>query len=181
MDGVLERKRTETSALPKGWVREEIVRKTGLSAGKIDVCYYSPSGKKIKSKPQLARSLGDSYDLSAFDFQTGKVNLLLIKKGKKQQKAQFDFRYDFLSSPLKTRDWEHISVITEQFKNNIVLQCSRGYRNDSSVLPPIRQTASIFKQPVTIHKTQKSHVKLDFKHGHQEKPKQVCIYLPIHI
>ncbi|KAG8041909.1 hypothetical protein G9C98_007213 [Cotesia typhae] len=31
---------------------------------------------------------------------------------------------------------------------------SRGVRNDASLVPPIRQTASIFKQPVTIYKTQ---------------------------
>ncbi|XP_015590613.1 methyl-CpG-binding domain protein 3 isoform X1 [Cephus cinctus] len=48
---------------------------------------------------------------------------------------------------------------------------SRGVRNDASLVPPIRQTASIFKQPVTIYKTQKDKVK-DIKHGNQEKPKQ---------
>lgn len=49
---------------------------------------------------------------------------------------------------------------------------SRGVRNDASLVPPIRQTASIFKQPVTIYKTQEGKVK-DIKHGNQEKPKQV--------
>ncbi|XP_035732320.1 methyl-CpG-binding domain protein 3-like isoform X1 [Vespa mandarinia] len=48
---------------------------------------------------------------------------------------------------------------------------SRGVRNDASLVPPIRQTASIFKQPVTIYKTQEGKVK-DLKHGNQEKPKQ---------
>jgi len=48
---------------------------------------------------------------------------------------------------------------------------SRGVRNDASLVPPIRQTASIFKQPVTIYKTQEGKVK-DIKHGVQEKPKQ---------
>ena len=46
-------------------------------------------------------------------------------------------------------------------------------RNDASLVPPIRQTASIFKQPVTVHKNQEGKVKTDFKHGNQEKPKQV--------
>ncbi|XP_011302596.1 methyl-CpG-binding domain protein 2 isoform X2 [Fopius arisanus] len=49
---------------------------------------------------------------------------------------------------------------------------SRGVRNDTSLVPPIRQTASIFKQPVTIFKTQEGKVK-DIKHGNQEKPKQL--------
>jgi len=30
----------ECQALPKGWRREEIMRKNGLSCGKIDVYYY---------------------------------------------------------------------------------------------------------------------------------------------
>lgn len=51
---------------------------------------------------------------------------------------------------------------------------SRGVRNDASLVPPIRQTASIFKQPVTIYKTQEGKVK-DIKHGNQEKPKQVSV------
>lgn len=51
---------------------------------------------------------------------------------------------------------------------------SRGVRTDASLVPPIRQTASIFKQPVTLYKTQESKVKNDLKHGNsQEKPKQL--------
>lgn len=49
----------------------------------------------------------------------------------------------------------------------------RGVRSDASLVPPIRQTASIFKQPVTVYKTQESKVKTDLKHGNQEKPKQL--------
>ncbi|BES87690.1 Methyl-CpG Hypothetical protein domain [Nesidiocoris tenuis] len=85
-----DRRRFECTALPKGWQREEVVRKTGLSAGKVDVCYYS-----------------------------------------------------------------------------------RGVRNDASLVPPIRQTASIFKQPVTVYRSQEGKVKTDVKHGPQEKPKQL--------
>lgn len=41
-------------------------------------------------------------------------------------------------------------------------------------MPPIRQTASIFKQPVTVHRNQDSKVKNELKHGTtQEKPKQL--------
>ncbi|XP_074113372.1 methyl-CpG-binding domain protein 2 isoform X1 [Cotesia typhae] len=49
---------------------------------------------------------------------------------------------------------------------------SRGVRNDASLVPPIRQTASIFKQPVTIYKTQDRKVSKDVKHSAQDKPKQ---------
>ncbi|XP_060524286.1 methyl-CpG-binding domain protein 2, partial [Cylas formicarius] len=53
------------------------------------------------------------------------------------------------------------------------LYYGRSVRNDASLVPPIRQTASIFKQPVTVYKTQESKVKSDYKNGNQEKPKQL--------
>lgn len=40
MSITIERKKTDCAALPKGWQREEILRKSGLSAGKVDVFYY---------------------------------------------------------------------------------------------------------------------------------------------
>ncbi|XP_020290922.1 methyl-CpG-binding domain protein 3 isoform X1 [Pseudomyrmex gracilis] len=48
---------------------------------------------------------------------------------------------------------------------------NRNIRNDASLVPPIRQTASIFKQPVTIIKSQEGKVR-DAKHGTQDRPKQ---------
>ncbi|MBN3271396.1 MBD3 protein, partial [Polyodon spathula] len=114
----MERKRWECSALPQGWKREEVTRKSGLSAGKSDVYYYSPSGKKFRSKPQLARYLGNSMDLSSFDFRTGKM--LMSKLNKNRQRLRYD-------------------------ANN---QAKAG-KPDLNTSLPVRQTASIFKQPVT--------------------------------
>ncbi|XP_070603009.1 methyl-CpG-binding domain protein 3 isoform X1 [Erythrolamprus reginae] len=113
----MDRKRWECSALPQGWKREEVTRKSGLSAGKSDVYYYSPSGKKFRSKPQLARYLGNSMDLSTFDFRTGKM--LMSKVNKNRQRMRYD-----CSSQTKGKP-------------------------DLNTTLPVRQTASIFKQPVT--------------------------------
>ena len=48
-----------------------------------------------------------------------------------------------------------------------------GMRHDSSLVLPIRQTASIFKQPVTVIHRQESKTKTELKHGPQDPPKQV--------
>ncbi|XP_051684584.1 methyl-CpG-binding domain protein 3 isoform X2 [Oryctolagus cuniculus] len=113
----MERKRWECPALPQGWEREEVPRRSGLSAGHRDVFYYSPSGKKFRSKPQLARYLGGSMDLSTFDFRTGKM--LLGKMAKSRQRVRYDSSNQVKGKP------------------------------DLNTALPVRQTASIFKQPVT--------------------------------
>lgn len=47
-------------------------------------------------------------------------------------------------------------------------------RTDASLVPPIRQTASIFKQPVTVVRNYENpKTKQDPKQGAQEKPKQL--------
>ena len=77
--GPNEKRRSECAALPKGWIREEVMRKGGLSAGKFDVYYYPPVGKKVRSKPELIKVLGDTFDLSCFDYSSGTMHSTLIK------------------------------------------------------------------------------------------------------
>ncbi|XP_077989092.1 methyl-CpG-binding domain protein 2-like [Glandiceps talaboti] len=139
----MERKKVEEcGALPKGWKREEVIRKSGLSAGKSDVYYFSPSGKKFRSKPQLARYLGDTFDLSTFDFRTGKISAASVRKSKRLRNIHYDY--------------------------------NKGTRHDGSLLLPIRQTASIFKQPVTsVTKHVASKVRPDGKQDLTDQPKQL--------
>eukprot|EP00092_Neocalanus_flemingeri_P008866 GFUD01009541.1.p1 GENE.GFUD01009541.1~~GFUD01009541.1.p1 ORF type:complete len:267 (-),score=93.21 GFUD01009541.1:252-1052(-) len=146
-----EKRRSECAALPKGWIREEVMRKGGLSAGKFDVYYYPPTGKKVRSKPELIKVLGDTFDLSCFDYSSGTMHSTLIKpRGKPKQnkeKASSDHRVD--------------------------VQRANRFSQTGSLVPPIRQTASIFKQPVTVIKVHESKVKNDFKQPGQEKPRQL--------
>ncbi|EMP40015.1 Methyl-CpG-binding domain protein 2, partial [Chelonia mydas] len=78
---------------------------------------FSPSGKKFRSKPQLARYLGNTVDLSSFDFRTGKMMPSKLQKNK------------------------------QRLRNDSLNQ-NKG-KPDLNTTLPIRQTASIFKQPVT--------------------------------
>lgn len=137
-----EKKRADVAGLPPGWKKEEIIRKSGLSAGKTDVFYHAPDGSKVRSKPQLARILGENFDLSCFDFRTGKILQSAIRKSKRLKGGPYDY--------------------------------ARGIRHDASLVLPIRQTASIFKQPVTVLRNRAdSRGKAELRHGTQDQPKQL--------
>jgi len=68
--------------LPKGWKREEVVRKKGLGAGVVDIVYYENAApeKKFRSKLQLQRHFGEKHDMSLLDFRTGKLAQHVYKK-----------------------------------------------------------------------------------------------------
>ncbi|EGK97349.1 methyl-CpG-binding domain protein 3 isoform X1 [Anopheles arabiensis] len=194
MNVSIERKRTDCAALPKGWQREEVLRKTGLSAGKVDVYYYSPTGKKIESKPQLARALGDTIDLSTFDYQAGRIiappsvaaaQLLHSHHGpsyqllQQQANSSSALRRKFPPSvPLGGSNSLTATPISAGcgVKPSSQFDYSRAMRSDTSLIPPIRQTASIFKQPVTVVRSQEpdnAKAKRELQHGSQVKPKQL--------
>ncbi|XP_033976144.1 methyl-CpG-binding domain protein 2 isoform X6 [Trematomus bernacchii] len=165
---MMEKKRTECPALPPGWRKEEVIRKSGLSAGKSDVYYYrqcmaqrnrqnsdpSPSGKKFRSKPQLSRYLGNTVDLGCFDFRTGKMMPGKLQKNKQRLR-------------------------------NDPLSLAKGGKVDLNTALPIRQTAPIFKQPVTKVTSHPSNkVKTDLQRS-SEQPRQfkmiqICCYRSPH-
>uniref|UniRef100_A0A4W3H200 Methyl-CpG binding domain protein 3a n=1 Tax=Callorhinchus milii TaxID=7868 RepID=A0A4W3H200_CALMI len=100
-----------------------------------------PSGKKFRSKPQLARYLGNSMDLSSFDFRTGKM--LISKLNKNRQRLRFDSANQVKGKP------------------------------DLNTSLPVRQTASIFKQPVTkVTNHPNNKVKMDPQKA-VEQPRQL--------
>ncbi|XP_076880589.1 methyl-CpG-binding domain protein 3b isoform X12 [Brachyhypopomus gauderio] len=103
----MERKRGEEE-------EEEQRRERGEAGRLFSLC---PTGKKFRSKPQLARYLGNSMDLSSFDFRTGKM--LMSKLNKNRQRLRYDNNSQTKGKP------------------------------DLNTSLPVRQTASIFKQPVT--------------------------------
>uniref|UniRef100_A0A4W3H206 Methyl-CpG binding domain protein 3a n=1 Tax=Callorhinchus milii TaxID=7868 RepID=A0A4W3H206_CALMI len=109
---------------------------------KFVLCFpFSPSGKKFRSKPQLARYLGNSMDLSSFDFRTGKM--LISKLNKNRQRLRFDSANQVKGKP------------------------------DLNTSLPVRQTASIFKQPVTkVTNHPNNKVKMDPQKA-VEQPRQL--------
>jgi len=170
--------RSECAALPKGWIREEYPRASGgISSKKSDVYYVSPQGKRVRSKPELLKVLGnDRYDLTAFDFQTGKINTHLLRNayaaaaaaaahqatggaGQHSSRGYADSASRQSGKTVNGRGGHSTVSGSGSGSGGVTLSSeARGgnhdfARQDATLVPPIRQTASIFKQPVTVHKT----------------------------
>lgn len=185
--------RSECMALPKGWIREEYPRhSSGINSGgsgggrKSDVYYVSPSGKRVRSKPELIKVLGGS-DLSAFDYQTGRINPHLIGRNHHHHHHSNSVVNKSNSSAaaaaagLSGNSSGNVKSVASNAAgsgsggknmngrggggNNAGsgsgsgnYDFARGIRTDATLVPPIRQTASIFKQPVTVRRTMRGCV-----------------------
>ncbi|CAG6021628.1 unnamed protein product [Menidia menidia] len=68
-----------SSSMPLGWVREVRQRKSGKTAGKLDVYIVSPEGQKFRSRTSLHAFLTQSregkLDISCFNFTASKDEL----------------------------------------------------------------------------------------------------------
>lgn len=143
--------RSECIALPKGWIREEVPRKNQhLLGGKSDIYYISPMGKKIKSKVELIKAMGEHYDLKAFDYVTGTMNPLLVRSKPRSEPVDGRKRY-------RPPNYD--------FTKSILLE--------GAFRAPLRQTASIFPQPVTIKKSHTTETRTDAGPKLIEKPRQL--------
>ena len=156
--------RTECSALPKGWIREEVPRKhdsiqasasnsiNSHHAPRSDVYYISPMGKRIRSRPELMKYLGDTMDLTNFEFRSGKI--YPSQHRRVQSSAGGNKSSSTIHNNKSTNGRAHGAGSSggggSRTSDSNAYDLARGLRADASLVPPIRQTASIFKQPVTV-------------------------------
>ncbi|KAM5136257.1 methyl-CpG-binding domain protein 1-like isoform 2-T2 [Callospermophilus lateralis] len=82
-------------ALGPGWKRREVYRKSGVTCGRSDTYYQSPTGDRIRSKVELTRYLGPACDLTLFDFKQGilcyptpKVQSVAVPSKKRKKPAR---------------------------------------------------------------------------------------------
>jgi len=160
------------------------VRKSGLSKGKVDVYYVSPTGKTIRSKVQLVRYLGGAVDLSEFDYQTGKN--FTPRGGQSRGTGRSTGARD-TASPGGTmrpktaagggRSGHHTGGARGASKTTILSTTRGGF--DGPLNTPSRQTAGIGRQTVTlVHTTSKETrpapaAELTRSSSKMEKPRQL--------
>jgi len=171
----------ECPALPTGWRRREVVRKSGLSKGKVDVYYVSPTGKTLRSKVQLIRYLGGSFDLTDFDYQTGKFVSRESRRGlgRHQQRDTASPGGTMRAKPAAgggSRSGHHHT--NRGSKATAIVSTTRG-GFDGPLNSPLRQTNGIGRQPVSlVHTTSKDTLpapiaELNRSTSKLEKPRQL--------
>ncbi|XP_074063569.1 methyl-CpG-binding domain protein 1-like isoform X2 [Macrotis lagotis] len=74
--------------LGPGWKRRESFRKSGVTCGRSDTYYQSPTGERIRSKVELTRFLGPDCDLTCFDFKRGVLQYLPTKASPPKKKKR---------------------------------------------------------------------------------------------
>ena len=162
--------RTECATLPKGWIREEVPRKhdslqncasnsLNSSCGpRSDIYYISPMGKRIRSRPELMKYLGDTMDLTNFEYRSGKMMPSLNRKvhsstgHNRSASNSIGGGKSSNGRPQGSNSSGHGGGSNRDANS---YDLARGLRADASLVPPIRQTASIFKQPVTVREPSK--------------------------
>ncbi|TNM92439.1 hypothetical protein fugu_019451 [Takifugu bimaculatus] len=154
----MERKKSDCPALPPGWKKEEVIRKSGLSAGKSDVYYYRSRGTR-----GVTLSSGTQSPLAEMTPLKGFLGPSIIS----QQNS---------SEPVDTADASVCSRLCSSnswFSGGSAHNKRTGGKPDLNTALPIRQTASIFKQPVTkVTSHPGNKVKMDSQRAF-DQPKQL--------
>uniref|UniRef100_A0A8C5D646 Methyl-CpG-binding domain protein 4 n=1 Tax=Gouania willdenowi TaxID=441366 RepID=A0A8C5D646_GOUWI len=110
--------------LPPGWIREVKQRKSGKTAGKMDVYITSPQGQRFRSKASLKAFLLKSgevdVNLTPFDFTASKndvISLQVVSPNGKQKKS----KKMFAEQPQE--ESEAIAEMTKVKNENDVINC----------------------------------------------------------
>ena len=153
--------------LPKGWKREEVVRTNGISSGVVDVV-YAPSASSEAAHPTLVgKKFRTKLELHKFLGDKYDMSLLDYKSGKVSQVV-----------------WRK-----QRRLKSMATNMAYASKYDTYLNVPIRQTASIFKQPVNVvtnnHKNEPTpaHLNANLPNNNgtnggkpNEKPKPVQVW-----
>lgn len=106
-----------TSTMPPGWSREVRQRKSGKTAGKIDVYIISPHGQRFCSKASLKaflqKNVEETFDVSLIDFASTRKNVTNSKTVSTQTKPT-DKKKGTVHIKKQIKDPPHESSITSK-------------------------------------------------------------------
>ena len=57
----------------------------------VFIYIFSPDGRKVTNKPDLVREVGQGYDLSSFDFRSGKMVQSSMRKTRRVRGTPYDY------------------------------------------------------------------------------------------
>ncbi|KAG8322188.1 hypothetical protein J6590_028259 [Homalodisca vitripennis] len=131
------------STFPQGWMREERVRKTGLSKGKTDVYFKSPGGKLFRSKKELekyikAKSLLIKIEAFNFGLQKGITKCNSSSDLSLNESLSQDLTSTITLTPNKSSEFEDLQTNTVSSLENNKFSVSVGTQTDYTLVKNIK-------------------------------------------
>ncbi|GIY03037.1 hypothetical protein CDAR_525212 [Caerostris darwini] len=145
----------EVLVLSNGWKRQCVIRKSGKTAGLLDVYFYSPDGMKFRSRPEVVKYIKMkklNLNIQEFDFSKKKIKDLskdVNKKDKgKEKKAMLSKKYDFKRNLCKKKPSS---------------RRGKGNKDECEVRSEDKEKAMFEKKPEEYSSNKSKVVKIDSK------------------
>ncbi|GBM05256.1 hypothetical protein AVEN_181636-1 [Araneus ventricosus] len=123
--------------LPEGWRRQVVVRKSGKSAGQIDIYFYSPDGIKLRSRPDVASYLKkhkSDLKIEEFDFsRTAKTTEAVVKKKAAAENSTVPKK----KSKIVQEEKSKVGVESKDSAKNISTKVSKSSEKVSAEVPSV--------------------------------------------
>ena len=181
----------ENYGLPKGWIREVVQRKNGISAGKVDVYIRTRDGKKIRSRRELESFcwtngiFGVDYDKVFRPSVSQKsASLKVSKEGNRASKDDEDYqkgvitldscpslptleksRYEY-QKLLPSDDISHVDTCYSNKKGSSLLgvqKCNKSHNKVRSSVPNVKRLQENSAKKKDSSKTYKNIVNKKIK------------------
>ncbi|GIX96596.1 hypothetical protein CEXT_750651 [Caerostris extrusa] len=146
----------EVLVLSNGWKRQCVIRKSGKTAGMLDVYFYSPDGMKFRSKPEVVKYIKMkklNLNIQEFDFSKKKIkdhskDVNKKDKGKKKKSMLSKNKYDFKR---------------KLFKKKPSIRRDKGNEDECEVRSEDKEKAMFEKKPEEYSSNKSKVVKIDSK------------------
>ncbi|KAB7502987.1 Methyl-CpG-binding domain protein 4 [Armadillidium nasatum] len=133
--------------VPEGWRRQVVQRQGGLSAGKFDVYYFSPIGKKLRSKKEVQTHCEEhNFDVNLDLFRFTRVSLISNQRGEKRKS---DSAIAFNKTPKLAKRKSLIKSETKRKKSPVI-------KNETTKLSKKTKSLIISSEGLTKKKMKKA-------------------------
>jgi hypothetical protein len=130
--------------MPSGWVRKEVLRKSGVNKGKVDIHIISPKGKIFRSKDELSKYIAEKrLKLKMENFNFSSKRSAVNKNSDEEQSSIVDLSSSSESQSVSFSSTDSLESTTVSVIKNSV--------DPSSTLSSSNPVDTLSKNKMVIH------------------------------